>query len=111
MPLGRRRAEGIDKGPGSEEAAIAKEGMRQSLGYLGHLQDLLSEIKTRPLSRDVAMYGGLGALALISPWFALKAVAGTVSGVMLYKAARTDRRVLSDCREQLHDFLLLTRAD
>lgn len=102
---------GLQVSPGNEEADVAKEGMRQSLGYLGHLQDLLSEIKSRPWSRDVAMYGGIGALALLSPWFALKAVAGTVSGVMLYKAAKTDRRVLTDCREQLHDFLHLTRAD
>ncbi len=102
---------GLQLSPGNEEAGIGKEGMRQSLDYLGHLQDLLSEIKARPLSKDFAMYGGLGALALLSPWFAVKAVAGTVSGVMLYKAAKTDRRVLSDCRDQLQDFLLLTRAD
>jgi hypothetical protein len=101
---------GLQVSPGNQEADLAKEGMRQSLGYLGHLEDLLAEIKTRPFSRDVAMYGGLGALALLSPWFALKAVAGTVSGVMLFKAAKADHRVLSDCREQLHDFLLLTRA-
>lgn len=102
---------GLQVIPGTEEAEIAKKGMRQSLGYLSHVQDLLSEIKSRPLSRDLAVYGGIGALALLSPWFALKAVAGTVSGVMLYKAAKTDRRVLSDCREQLHDFLHLTRSD
>jgi hypothetical protein len=90
--------------PSTEEVEFAKEGLRLSADFLQEVLERLTRIQSRPFSKDLLLYGGLGALSLLSPWFALKAVTGTVSGIMIARAAKNDKRVLADCIAKLEEF-------
>jgi hypothetical protein len=96
---------GLRLDPSTEEVEFAKEGIRLSLGFLEDVLEKLIAIESRPFSKDLLLYGGLGALSLLSPWFALKAVGGAVSGLMLALANKGDARVLVDCIAKLEEFL------
>lgn len=96
---------GLSVDPEEAEVEIAREGLRQSRQFLQELSYKLEQTQSRPFSKDLLFYGGLGALTLLSPWFAVKALTGTVTGVMLARAVKADKRVLADCIEKIDAFL------
>lgn len=70
------------------------------------LRGLLSELKghqSLPRKSELLLYGGLGALGLMFPPLALKAVAGTFTTLMLAKAAHNHKLVVKECIRQLED--------
>lgn len=99
---------GLQLEPDTEAVELAREGMRRSMDFLRSVEAKLIEIESRPIGKDLWLYGGLGVLSLLSPWFALKAVTGAVSGIMIARAVKNDRRALRDCINQLNDFFQLT---
>ena len=86
------------------EMQIAGDEILGSGEFLQGLSQVLRNHNPRPLKQQMLLYGSLGALGLMSPFFALKAVAGTVSTLMLANSARNHRKVVSECVRQLEDF-------
>ena len=85
------------------EVELAKQKIRQSGPFLRELCKALKAHKARPRKKDLLVYGGLGALGLIFPVFAVKAVAGAATALAYQRAAKTQKRLIEDCAMQLRD--------
>ena len=95
---------GLKVRPTDEDIALAKDEIRAALPFLERLFFQLQEHSPRPKKRQLLMYGGLGALGLLIPTLALKAVAGTVSTVLLARAAQQHQEIVNDCIKHLESF-------
>ena len=58
---------GLNIDPTTEETEFAKESMRLSSEFLRSLTDKLASVESRPFSKDLLFYGGLGALSRPRP--------------------------------------------
>ena len=86
------------------EMEIAGDELLRSGEFLERLTGVLQHHTPRPLKQQMLLYGSLGALGLMAPIFALKAVAGTVTTLLLANSARNHRKVVTECIRQLDDF-------
>lgn len=100
---------GLKVEPDDEQVSLAKQAIRDSSPFLQEILAQLTDYSARPLSRDLLMYGGIGVLSLLSPWFAVKAVTGAVSGLMLARSAQNQRELVQDCKDRLLDFCELLK--
>lgn len=90
--------------PTDREVEMAKDEIRAAAPFLQHIEQLLAEHSSRPLSQELMLYGGLGTLGLLSPVFAMKAAAGAITAVMLARSAKNHGLLVADCRKQLSQF-------
>lgn len=95
---------GLQVRPTDEEIDLAKREVRGSLPFLERLFAQLEEYSPRPKKHQLLMYGGLGALGLLVPTLALKAIAGTFSTVMIARAAHHHQQIVKDCLRHLESF-------
>jgi hypothetical protein len=86
------------------EVDVAKDQIRGAVSFLRDVGAQLQNHTSRPLKKELLLYGGMGALGLLMPALALKAVAGAVTTVMLARSAQNHRAIVKDCIEQLESF-------
>jgi hypothetical protein len=90
--------------PTDSEVELARSEIRDSREFLHALRANLQEHTPRPVRQKLFLYGGLGALGMLVPVLALKAVVGTVSGVMLARSAHNHKSVVKGCLHNLDAF-------
>lgn len=95
---------GLKADPQPDDMELARKAVLSSRAGFQEMRQALERFRPRPPTKSLLLYGGLGALGLLMPAFALKAVAGTASLVLLNRSARTNRELAAAAAAAMQDF-------